>query len=93
MFYFLAEAGAITILLLVGLTQVLVPAYKGTPWFPIFRKRGVYNEIARANDKIDDEELELERELLLRRAKRQREKRLELLRKELEEEQQSGDKA
>ena len=48
--------------LLVGVTQLLIPLLRGRPIFPIFRRdRSLMNELAEAN--ADLEQARLEREL------------------------------
>lgn len=54
----LMEIAVPLFILLVAITQVIVPAYKGRLLFPFFRGRSkLEKEAAELNQRIDDEEL------------------------------------
>jgi hypothetical protein len=91
MFYALLEWMAIGFLFLASVTQILVPLYKGTHLFPTLRKRNTYKQITDAREEIEDEELALERELLLLKAKKARERRIRDMATELEKLKETGE--
>ena len=59
MFLALIELVVVVSLLCLGVTQVVLPLWQGTPLFPRFRREGrLQHELAEANENVTEAELE-----------------------------------
>ncbi len=62
--------GVLTVIILVLLaTQILVPLFRGTPFFPVFRReRRLVKDLTEAREEVQDAELEEHIDVTRRRA-------------------------
>ena len=60
MFYIVIELAIIALMFLLGVTQIMLPAWDNTPFFPWFRRRKTLSRLKEAKEAIKEEELELE---------------------------------
>lgn len=59
-FVFITEISIIMLVLVVFITQVIVPAFKGTRFFPVFRsrKRELREQVLDVHENAEDQETE-----------------------------------
>ena len=63
------------VIILGTITQIMVPIYRGTKLFPMFRKTGeLEGKIAEANTSLDEARLEKEEEKVKEKAAKEKEK-------------------